>query len=151
MPVAAPSHETREDAIRRSLTIAVQELEKATLQEQFWCAQRVLITSIAAIMDAAGNSTLTPQGPHEIQPPKGTFVFLYNGRTYRFREGEFPEYDDFMRAWQPGEKTGPRSIADLDPTGRLSSTARELVLDAQTIQQIKGRAAEAIAILGPGK
>lgn len=102
-------------------------------------------------MDAAGTSTPTPQGPHVLEETKGSFTFLYNQRTYKFREGAFPEYDDFMKVWDHRENTGPRSIADMDPAGTWNSGARELQLDPQTIQQIKIRAAEAAAVLGPGR
>jgi hypothetical protein len=149
MATPAAKVETHAAQELRMLNIALNDLNTAKPGAEFWPAQRVLVQSIAAIMESAGTAMPAQEGQRDVRPEKGWFAFNYNGRVFKFREGEFPEYDLFMSAWNVPYDA--KSSNGGSSQSGVSVDDKQQHLDALTIEQIKGRAAEAATILASVK
>ncbi len=139
---------SEDQKLRERLTADMARLEAAAKGDRFWAAQRLMCECISVIMDKAGTSIPSPDGPHKLPQESDSFVFLTNGRIYKFRRGEFPEYDAMMKVWNSPNSGGPKSLEDLQSLGMAGSDQQNFELDVETIEQTKIRCQEVLALLG---
>jgi hypothetical protein len=127
----------------RALDSALARLDKASPGEQLAAVQQVLLHSISIIMDKAGTAIPIPQGPSKWPLQKGWQVFEENGKWYKFRDGEFPEYDQWYSAfWSSSRTVHPQLRGSVPPGEELAWP-----LEQEVVDQVRARAAEARTLL----
>lgn len=147
-PAQSSPAQSEDQKLLKRLEGDLQALDTASKADQYSAAQRLMCECIAIIMDKAGTSIPSPPGQHTLPQEKGSFVFLTNGRIYKFRHGEFPEYDAMMKVWDVPFTGGPKKPEEWGASGPAGVGQQPYELDADTIQLVKIRCAEVQALLG---
>ena len=103
--------------------------------EQQGTAGLVSIKAIAVILDGMGRGVEEPVGVpfvlSKASDPKDQRVFSLNGKSYRFRNWEFPEFDEF------------------NTFGQTCTTATGYQLTPDLLARIESRTQEALAVMRP--
>jgi hypothetical protein len=129
--------EWRLELLEKDLAV-LQRKQALPLSSTRWGnAYLVVMQSIAAIMDAAGTSTddVPPFSPRSAQER----YFNLAGRAYRFRVGEFPEFDavqDYATRYSEYESARIRDPSAVEP-----------LLSPDVVDLIVSRAEVALALL----
>lgn len=101
---SSPAPATEKELRLRRLVDLLDQFDGKPLEHPPWpgCSRDqllpiVVMSSIAAVMDAQGTSTIVPQGhtPDILEGGRYDYAFQVGNRDYRFRRGDFPIYEEY--------------------------------------------------------
>jgi hypothetical protein len=133
---------------RKWLTDCLADLRAVDPKNAEQQVEHAIVTSIVVLMDAAGTSAPHPPGKMDLRVPDGFQILLHNESVYKFRVGEFPEYDELLvfraRRARWGEMR-PRNEAD--PKALEEWSRSEPEFPQGLVQRSIDRAEESLALI----
>lgn len=148
-PLRSTSSPARDfDGKRMGLEMAIDQLVHCTDPDRFLQAQTLLCASLSTILDAQGEGQPVPGRRERMPFETGYFIFNFNGRTYKFAQGRFPEYDAFMAVFDARNKASQAHASSIG-TGIPEAPSGKTQVDDELVSQIVERAQEALRLVTP--
>jgi hypothetical protein len=133
---------------RKWLTGCLADLRAVDPKNAEQQVEHAIVTSIVVLLDAAGTSTPHPPGEMDLRVPAGYQILLHNESVYKFRIGDFPEYDELLefRA-RRAQWAGIRPRDDADPIALEEWSRSEPQFPPGLVQRAIDRAEESLALV----